>query len=107
MEQSHDNSRGKAPALMAQIRGRMMKWEDITSHSRNQTDRSPRTWMLKAGDLRIIVTRLHGCDQSKWFLRCYPFFDAEQLVPTDTELAKQSAVDLVKQKIDAALYAIK
>ena len=84
-----------------------MLWKDESSHSRDKTDRTPRTWAAVAGDFRIVVTRLHGYDQTKWFLRCNPFFDAEQLGPTDIELAKQTAMQMVRQRLEAALNVIK
>lgn len=84
-----------------------MQWKDITSFSKSDTDRTPKTWQTTAGDFRIVVTRHRDYAPDKWVLNCNPFFDAKELAATDIDLAKASAVALVQGRLSAALNDLK
>jgi hypothetical protein len=83
-----------------------MQWKDVTTFSQVEKDRTPQTWVAMAGDFRIVVTRHRDYPPEKWILQCAPFFDIKELAPTDIELAKASALDLVKGRLSTAMNAI-
>lgn len=77
-------------------------WEDVTSYSRGDTDRTPRSWKYDAGGLKIVVTR-HIDYPGTWILRCEPWFSARQLESDDVESAKAEALGLVREKVRIVL----
>lgn len=78
-------------------------WRDETSYSSGETGLvPPRTWVLAAGGLRVIVTR-HVADPGRWLLRCEPWFGQLRLHGTQIETAKAEAVLLVQGKLQGAL----
>ena len=44
-------------------------WQDTTSHTRDDPDRTPGVWSLKLEDLNIVVHRLIGLEDT-WFVSC-------------------------------------
>ena len=80
-------------------------WEDVTSYSRGDTGRVPRSWKYNAGGLKIVVTR-HVDYPGAWILQCDPWFPARLLVSTDVENAKTEAFALVRAKIEIALRSL-
>lgn len=85
---------------MAQKKPR--EWEDITSYSRGQTDRTPRSWSLGVGIFRVVVSRwIHG-DKDKWYLSCDPLAERRELKAKDIIAAQEEALDLLWSAIEEA-----
>jgi len=47
-----------------------MKWKDVSSYSRDDTERAPRTFEIRTDAIIVVVTRwIHG-DPARWYLTC-------------------------------------
>jgi len=44
------------------------QWKDITSYSQGDTNRTPGSWEMSVGSLRIVVTRHIDHDPTDWLL---------------------------------------
>lgn len=73
-----------------------MQWEDCTTFSRREKDRTPRIWHVVIQRLVITVHRHRDYKENEWLLSCAPFFDLYLLENKDIALAKQEAILLVK-----------
>lgn len=73
-------------------------WEDATSYSRNDKDRTPRTWELKLNGFRISVTRHIHYPKDQWLLLT-KLHDYVELENKDIEFAKVEAVETVKKTL--------
>lgn len=71
-----------------------MKWNDITSYSRSNKDRTPQTWEQQSGRLRVCVTRKHMIPGT-WFAVCHELNLEVDLRTDDLEFAKDLTVTLV------------
>jgi hypothetical protein len=80
-----------------------MNWKNISSFSRDDTDRTPNAWEAHAGGLRIVVHRHIHFPKDVWLLSTTPFFDRKQLTSKSIEEAKEEAVKLVCEKARAIL----
>lgn len=76
-----------------------LKWKDISSYSKSDTDRAPRTWSLPAAGLTIIVTRHLDFPADAWVMRCAPFCDNLQISTGTVEEAKAAAVAYVRANL--------
>lgn len=79
----------------------MSTWHDITSYSRGEQNRVPISWELRAGGIRLIVTRRHMLEG--WYIAADPWFDYDTLQSTEIEDAKQEAINALRQKLTGAL----
>lgn len=77
-------------------------WKDISTYSRSDTDRTPRTWQCHAGGLNIAVTR-HIHYPGDWLLQCVPWFDNYVLKSKDIDAAKAEALALVRRQVEIVL----
>ena len=82
-----------------------LAWKDATSYSRDDKDRTPRTWSVEIiPGMRAAVTRRHGLNG--WYLNCEPWFTARPLESIAIEDAKAEAEALLKSRAAAMLKAI-
>lgn len=44
------------------------EWKDITSYSRDESEKVPRSWEMRIGSIRLVVTRIHGID-GVWYMK--------------------------------------
>lgn len=79
------------------------KWKDETSFSRGETDRTPKTWVLKIGTLRLVVTRHIHFKPYEWVTTCNPFFDNRRLSSMEVDDAKTEALEIVREYLKTCL----
>lgn len=79
----------------------MAKWNDISAHSRSETDRTPKTWEMKGPcGLRIVVTRHIHYPKDQWLLVCAGVVDGQyELEAKDIMAAKREALTLVATRL--------
>ena len=82
------------------------EWKDVTSFSRGATDRTPRSWQIDLGKVRVVVTRHIHYGPDVWLMRCDTFKIDKELVSKDIGFAKQEALDIVKGFLVIALEAL-
>ncbi len=80
-----------------------MEWEDETSYSRSDTERAPRVWATACAGLKISVHRHIHHAPDAWLLTCAPWFASHELKSKAAPIAKQQALDLVRERLRAAL----
>ena len=80
-------------------------FKDVTSFSQGATDRTPRTFVAEAGDLRIVVTR-HIDYPGQWVLQCDPFFRVA-INDCTAQYAQCQVLNLLKKHLTACLKALK
>lgn len=83
----------------------MIEWKDASSYSKSDTDRTPHTWQVKAGNLRLSVFR-HRYYPGKWLLNCNPWFDTTELDGVDIDAAKAEAVERVRASAQEIVDAL-
>ena len=81
----------------------MLAWKDETSYSRNETNRTPKTWVAKVGSLRLYVTRHIDHGENDWLCSCDPFFDIRMLESKEIDEAKAEAVVLLKHELERCM----
>jgi hypothetical protein len=83
-----------------------MKWVDISSYSQSDKERIPRSFSLKAGGLKITVTRHMDFEVSEWVASCEPFFEQKIVGKGTAEEAQESALFAVRNKLNESLACI-
>ena len=83
----------------------MPKWDDVSSYSRGDTDRTPNEWLCYADDLRLWVHRNINY-RGVWFLTAVPFAECRKLNSADIEKAKKEAVAFVRDRLKEVLAAL-
>ena len=83
----------------------MPTWDDVSSYSRGDTDRTPNEWRYADADLRLWVHR-HISYPGVWLLTAPPFAECRKLNSTDIEKAKEEAVAFVRDRLTKALAAL-
>ena len=82
------------------------EWKDVTpwkSHDKDQSE--PRTWEIRSGNVRVVVTRMHGL--KGWFMhRAALGINDAQLGSANIDDAKREAIDRVGQKIKGLSIAV-
>lgn len=85
----------------------MKKWKDISSYSQSDKKRVPRTFEIRAADVRVCVTRwIHG-DPARWYLLCPEagYVSHTGLNNQDLEDAKHEALcrvhDVLAKRVEA------
>jgi len=68
------------------------QWKDVTSRSRGEVDRTPRSWEWRSASLRIVVTRVHQCEG--WWLLCSAL-DIREHHPLDSADAEEAKVEAI------------
>jgi hypothetical protein len=81
-----------------------MKWKDITSYSRGEA-RIPCSFEMRVGELRLVVTRRHGCEG--WYADLGgALWDYRSLRSVDIEDAKNEAIAKTREFLVNALEAL-
>lgn len=71
-------------------------WKDVTSYSRDDTERKPETYQISHGDLRIVITCGHIYHRPDWVMHCRQLgIDTKALKAKTTQDAKAEAVRIV------------
>ena len=73
-----------------------VKWQDVTSYSRDDKDRTPRTWRMDVCGISLSVTRRHGLDG--WYLICEPWHSLRLLTSADADDAQAEAMELIGRR---------
>ncbi len=74
----------------------MSDWKDITSYSRSDTDKTPKSWALKAGPFRLVVHRHIHYGPNQWLATCPGVFEHQELESEDADRAKLEAELLLR-----------
>lgn len=80
------------------------KWVDVSSWSRDDKDRTPKTWELETDELTICVTRTYGLDG--WWLVCHDLRIGRRSLPDNLESAQTAALDHVRGRLRAMLESL-
>jgi hypothetical protein len=72
-----------------------MNWKNITSYSRGDNERIPRTWELSIDPVRIVITRHIHHAPDVWVLLCSPFCNQYEISNGTADEAKDAAVKYV------------
>lgn len=85
----------------------MATWKDVSSYSKSDTDRSPKSVELVAGRVRIAVTRyIHN--PGVWHLNCDALrFNYRELESEELEAAKAEALRIVHAELASAAEEVK
>lgn len=85
----------------------MKKWTDVSSYCRSDTKRVPHTFEIRAGDVRVCVTRWIHVDPARWYLLCPEagYVSHTGLNNQDLEDAKHEALcrvhDVLAKRVEA------
>lgn len=82
-----------------------MIWNDTSSFSRSDTDRTPNSWASKAGKIYIKLHRHIHYPKDTWLLTCDPFFDKKVLLSKNADEAKAEALRMVRREFVTSLKA--
>lgn len=77
----------------------MRKWEDVSSYSRSENDREPKTWVILANRIKITVTRHIDYPKDRWVLFSPPWISALVLESKNIDDAKKEAIKIIKTNI--------
>lgn len=84
-----------------------MTWKDVSSWSRSDTVRTPKTWEASASGMRIVITRHRDYPPDAWILRCSEVgLDLLQLMAVDLEEAQLEALGLVRGRLKLWLASV-
>lgn len=85
----------------------MSIWEDTTSYSRSDPQKTPSAYTLRLKDsIRIVVHRLHGI-ANQWFWSFYGLqHDREQLQSVEIEKAQFEALCLLQKELADVLQRV-
>ena len=84
-----------------------MTWKDVTSYRRDEEKREPRTCALEFTRVRIVVTRIHGCEG--WYMKFYPWIDGQKLKSNILFVARAEALSIAAKligEINAEIQAL-
>ena len=79
-----------------------VQWEDISSHSRGDTERVPNVFAAKiTDDLQICISRGHYFSSNTWTYTCYGLGINDKMLKAETaEDAAIEAIKICKQKAE-------
>lgn len=77
-------------------------WEDISSHSRDSKDRTPRTWRRKIGVFTIWLSRHIHYPPDVWLATCDGVFPQQPMKSKDVREAACQAVAKLQVAIEEA-----
>jgi hypothetical protein len=86
-------------ALPVDVPRLVSPWEDISSHSKNSKDRTPRTWRRKIG---VFTIRLIHYPPDVWLATCDGVFPQQPMKSPDVREAACQAVAKLQFAIDDA-----
>jgi len=87
----------------------MAKWTDVTSYSRSDTERTPKTWELQLGsELRICVSRSINYSPNEWVMSARGVLDISQRVLKSKNIteAQAEALDYVRSAAASVLRSL-
>lgn len=86
----------------------MSEWKDVTSHSQGDKERVPKTFEIRLGFIRVVVTRHIYFSPDVWTYRCDGLGDQTnfELQNRDLEGAKKEALERIKPRLEKALDAL-
>lgn len=86
----------------------MTKWRDITSYSRGENPKIPRTYDLELGALRIVVTRHFHYPPDVWTFYCREigFTESVELKSRDITEAQKEALYRAQSRLVAMLAKV-
>ena len=80
-----------------------MEWKDISSFSQGDKVRTPRTFEMRAGKLKICVTRHFHYAPTDWVLICDPWFSQTVISEGSAEEAQDAALVAVRHNLAEAM----
>lgn len=83
------------------------KWRDVSSWSKYDTDRTPKTWELTIGRIKLCVTRSIYTATDEWLACCEPFLSQHTLKSKEITEAKREAELLLGDMLTNSLNALK
>ena len=84
-----------------------MKWQNESSFSQAEKDRTPRYWVAKAGCFKLAVHRHIHYPPTTWLLSCDGVrLECWELSATDIDAAKREAIEIVRGKLTEAIAVI-
>jgi len=86
----------------------MMIWQDTSSFSQGEKDRTPTCWTARAGVLQIVVHRHIHYEKTAWLLSCDGLrLGCRELSATDIADAKRETVEIVRGKLMEAIESLR
>jgi hypothetical protein len=83
------------------------KWQDVSSYSRDDTDRTPRSMQRKVGStIRLTVTRHIHYAPDAWVSNCEPFWTQRELAAKELPAAQAEAEQMLRDALTEALDAL-
>ena len=80
-------------------------WKDVSSYSRDQTERIPHAWEARIDDMRITVHHYAGAGDT-WFVTCYELrMERVALTAIAAEAARDEAFRHVRATLSRRLRA--
>ena len=83
-----------------------MHWNDVTSYSQGEKDRTPKAFVANVGGLRIVVTRHIYAKKDEWVLNCSPWFDLFVVGTGSADVAKAAAIIAVRERLFEVLNCL-
>jgi hypothetical protein len=85
-------------------------WKDITSYSKGDIERKPRSWQLRMpGGLRLVIVWNHRDYPGEWICHLHPWFKEVRLnieVYENLEAAKEAAlIQIIKTLETIVVFA--
>ena len=84
-----------------------LQWNDVSSYSRGQVDRTPNTFSAQCGPMRIVVLTGHIYYPGKWVAHAFPLFESKLLSAVTLEEAQAEAVRMASEWLASALEGLK
>lgn len=82
-------------------------WKDTTSYGRSDSDRTPTTWTMQLGHLRIVVHR-HVHYPNKWLVSCRELnLDCYCLDAAEVEFAQKEGLSQIDYRLTQMLAEIR
>lgn len=85
-------------------------WQDATTYSRGQEDRTPTAWDYSTPDLRIWISKAHRHYPGEWVITCHAVhYDAAKMkIEKDASLedAQAMAFRIIKNKLEQMLKSM-
>jgi hypothetical protein len=81
-------------------------WKDVSSFSRNDTERTSKTFEIRLNNFVLIVTRHIHYPADAWVGRCHELSFQKQLGSMQIEEAKTELVDRIKEILKAEISAL-
>jgi len=84
---------------------KVVEWEDISTFSKRDVDRTPKSFRLVAGNAVLIVTR-HIHYPGSWVTYCDQFFSNRDLGNIDRETAMATAIGMLEKELEKSLAVL-